>query len=65
MKLNDIVRTNDNWNKNNTPIQGIVTRIISLESTGEPFPLIELNGGEYRINEFWLEKVNNDWLDTC
>lgn len=61
----DRVKTNDNWNKNNIPIKGIVTRIISVRSTGEPFPIIELNDGEHRINEFWLEKVNNDWLNMC
>lgn len=64
VKKGDLVRTNSNWNKNHTPIQGIVTRIIPLKGT-EPLPLIELNGGEHRINEFWLEKVNNDWLGRC
>ena len=64
VKIGDLVRTNANWNKNNTPIQGVVTRIISLNGI-EPFPLCELNEGEHRINEFWLEKVNNDWLEMC
>ena len=65
VQKDDLVRTNANWNKNNIPIQGVVTRIISVRSTGEPFPIIELNGGEHRINEFWLEKVTNDWLNMC
>ena len=63
IKRHDLVRTTKQWNNSNTPIQGVVTDIIPLR--GEPFPLIELNDGEYRINGFWLEKVNNEWLEMC
>lgn len=64
VKLGDLVRTNEQWNKNDTPIQGVVTRIIPLTGI-EPYPLLELNDGEHRINEFWVEKINNDWLEMC
>ena len=48
IQINDLVRTTKQWNGIDTPNQGIVTGIIPLK--GEPFPLIELNDGEYRIN---------------
>ena len=63
IKIHDLVRTTEQWNKSDAPIMGVVTDIIPLK--GEPFPSIELNGGEHRINGFWLEKVNNEWLEMC
>jgi len=53
VNLYDKVRTNKHWNANNEPIHGKITKIIP--SRGMDLPIVELNYGRYRLNEFWLE----------
>jgi hypothetical protein len=64
LKIGDHAQTNAHWNNNHDKIEGVVTAIIPLKGN-EPLPLIELNGGESRINEFWLEKMDNEFLEMC
>jgi len=55
MKVGDKVKTNDSWNKNRTPISGKVTKI--FPSHGIDMPIVEIDDGKYKINEFWLDKI--------
>lgn len=55
MKIGDNVKTNENWNRNHEPIKGKVTKI--FPSGGRDMPIIEIDDGKYKINEFWLDKV--------
>lgn len=55
MKIGNYVKTNNHWNSNHEPMEGKVTKIIP--SGGRDMPIIELDGGKHKINEFWLDKV--------